>query len=80
MKPAGEQCAESLVFKTDQDAVASLEAAGIPTYDVKTVELMVTASCGSPTSIHYAVSIDAANQTAAEALDWTAVSAEELEG
>lgn len=80
MKPAGEQCAESLVFETEQDARAALEAAGIETYKVKTVELMVTTSCGSATSIHYAVNIDAADLANAEALEWTAVSEEELEG
>lgn len=78
VKPAGEQCAESLDYATEQDAVASLEAAAIETLSAKTVEFMVTSSCGSPTSTHYAVEINAADLATAEALDWRVITLEEL--
>jgi hypothetical protein len=34
------------------------------------MELMVTSSCGSPTSTHYLVLIDVAHQADAEKMGW----------
>ncbi|NJN53404.1 MAG: hypothetical protein HC804_00815 [Anaerolineae bacterium] len=68
--PAGVQCEDPLHYPTEADAVTALEAEGIAVLEAKTMELMVTSSCGSPTSTHYLVLIDAANQANAEAMGW----------
>jgi hypothetical protein len=70
MIAAGTQCEDPLTYPTEQDAVAALEAAGITVYESTTMELMVIASCGSPTSTHYQVLIDADKQAEAEQLGW----------
>ncbi len=69
MRAAGVQC-EDVLYPTEEDAVAALEAAGITVYESATFELMVTAVCGGPTSTHYQVLIDAANQAQAEQMGW----------
>lgn len=69
MIAAGIQCEDAL-YPTEEDAVAALEAAGIPVYESATFELPVTAVCGSPTSTHYQVVIDANNQAEAEQMGW----------
>ncbi|MCL4267116.1 MAG: hypothetical protein KJ069_28310 [Anaerolineae bacterium] len=69
MIAAGVQCEDAL-YPTEQDAVTALEAAGIPVYESATFELPVTAVCGSPTSTHYQVVIDANNQAEAEQMGW----------
>lgn len=69
--PSGEQCAESITYPTEQDAVAALEAAGVEVLESKTMEMMVTTACGSPTSTHYLVLIDQAKMQDAMTLGWT---------
>lgn len=81
--PAGEQCAESLNYENEKEAQASLEAAGIDTYAVKTIDIPVMSVCGGATSTQYLVEIDAANAASAESLGWQALTADEanaLEG
>ncbi len=70
MIAAGTQCEDPLTYPTEQDAVAALEAAGITVHESTTMELMVIASCGSPTSTHYQVLIDADKQAEAEQMGW----------
>ena len=68
--PAGLQCEDALIFPTEEDAISALEEAGIEVVESQTMELMVTSSCGSPTSTHYLALIDMADQTQAEELGW----------
>jgi hypothetical protein len=68
--PAGVQCEDPLVYPAEEDAVAALEEAGIDVIESQTMELMVTSSCGSPTSTHYVALIDMADQAQAEELGW----------
>lgn len=76
--PAGLQC-ETPQYNSEKEAADELEAAGIETLSTRTIEMMVTTSCGSPTSTHYVVEIAAADLAAAEALGWEEIAAEELE-
>jgi len=68
--PAGVQCEDQMVFPTEEDAISTLEEAGIEVIESQTMELMVTSSCGSPTSTHYLALIDVADQAQAEELGW----------
>ncbi len=78
IKAAGEQCAESLDYESEDEAVESLEVADIETQAVQTVDLVVISLCGSPTSTQYAVEINVEDLSAAEALGWTRVPTEEI--
>lgn len=68
--PAGEQCAEALVYPTEQDAVDSLETAGIAVYESQTVNLPVITVCGAPTSTQYLALIDIEKQEDAQEMGW----------
>jgi len=72
VRPVGEQCAdaESSEVSDLQEAVAELAAAGVPVESSGTVDLVVCAACGCPTSTHYRVQIQAANFSRAESLGW----------
>jgi hypothetical protein len=68
--PAGVQCEEPLLYPTQEDAVASLETAGITVHEARTVQLPVITLCGSPTGLQYLVLIDSANLGQAEQMGW----------
>ncbi len=68
----GEQCADESRYEDLVTAVADLTAAGITVYESEVVELIVCSACGCPTSAHFRVSIDAAQLSTAQALEWAA--------
>jgi hypothetical protein len=70
--PVGEQCAEAdgNGYADLQEAVAALEAAGVPVDAAEMTELVVCQACGCPTSAHYRVQISAENLDRATALGW----------
>ena len=72
VRPVGEQCADPEASEVSdlQEAVAELAAAGVPVESSGTVDLLVCAACGCPTSTHYRVQIQATNFSRAESLGW----------
>lgn len=70
IRPAGEQCAESLAYPTADSAVADLEAAGVEILAVEETELVVCEACGCPTSAHYRVLISGEDMPTAFSLGW----------
>lgn len=70
IRPAGEQCAESLAYPTADSAVAQLEEAGVTILAVEEVELVVCEACGCPTSAHYRVLLSGDDLSTAAALGW----------
>jgi hypothetical protein len=74
MRPLGVQCTEASTyeFPTINDAVRSLEDAGIEVFGAEVVGLMVCESCECPTSEHYRVQIGVENLATATQMGWTA--------
>ena len=70
VRPAGEQCAESLAYPSAESATADLEAAGITILAVEETELLVCEACGCPTSAHYRVLVSAEDLPTALSLGW----------
>ncbi len=72
MRPVGIQCEDgtALGYGDLNEAVATLTAAGIRVSDSEMTELMVAASCGSPTSAHFHVQIDVEDLDDALNLGW----------
>ena len=70
--PVGIQCEDesSSKYSSEQNAKAGLTAAGITVHDVSTVELMVCAACGCPTSAHFLAEINQTDLDKALALGW----------
>lgn len=68
--PMGEQCAESIMYPTTQDAAWVLLGEGVAVFDQRTEELMVCTACGCPTSTHFSMLVLATDQAAAEELGW----------
>lgn len=73
-RPLGLQCTEASTyeFPTLNDAVRSLEDAGIEVFGAEVVGLMVCESCECPTSDHYRVQIGVENLATATQMGWTA--------
>lgn len=70
--PAGEQCAETLVFENLDEATTALEQEGILVFEAEEVGRMVCEACGCPTSEHFRVQIDAGDLDRAVSLGWEA--------
>jgi hypothetical protein len=68
--PAGEQCAESLIFESLDEATTDLEEAGIIVFEAEEVGLMVCEACGCPTSQHFRAQIGANDLGRAMDLGW----------
>ncbi|MFN2136352.1 MAG: hypothetical protein ACK2UK_10380 [Candidatus Promineifilaceae bacterium] len=72
LRPVGTQCEEGTEpgYGNLREAQSTLTAASIKVAQAEMTELMVTASCGSPTSAHYRVEIAAEDLDAALSLGW----------
>ena len=72
IRPVGIQCEDgtSLGYGDLRESVATLTAAGIRVVESGMTELMVAASCGSPTSAHFRVQIDAEDLENALSMGW----------
>ena len=70
IRPAGEQCADSLAYPTSDSAVAQLEEAGVTILAVEEIELIVCEACGCPTSAHYRVLLADDDLSTAFTLGW----------
>lgn len=72
LRPVGVQCQEGTAagYGDLREARSTLTAAGVKVADVELVELMVTTSCGSPTSAHYRAQIAVADLQTALSLEW----------
>jgi hypothetical protein len=73
IRPVGIQCEEgtSPGYSDLREATSTLTAAGVAVADSEMTELMVAASCGSPTSAHFRVQIAADDLQTALSMDWT---------
>ena len=73
IRPVGIQCEEGTTpgYGDLRETTSTLTAAGVTVADAKMTELMVTASCGSPTSAHFLVQIAAEDLPTALSMDWT---------
>ncbi len=67
--PAGDQCEEKR-YPDLNAALEPLESAGVEVMAATTVDLIVCAACGCPTSEHYRIQIDPADLDIALALGW----------
>lgn len=67
--PAGSQC-EDKAYPDLASALQPLEEAGVEVRAATTVDLVVCAACGCPTSEHYRVQIDRADLDTALDLGW----------
>ena len=72
IRPVGIQCEDgtALGYGDLRESVATLTAAGLRVVDSEIVELMVTTSCGSPTSAHYRIQINADDMDSALSMGW----------
>ncbi|NKQ36535.1 MAG: hypothetical protein HF973_13070 [Chloroflexi bacterium] len=70
LRPVGIQCESPSDYPDIQAAVADLTAIGVEVNAQETIELVVTTVCGSPTSAHFRVQIDASDLANAELLGW----------
>jgi hypothetical protein len=72
IRPVGIQCEEGTApgYGDLRESVATLTAAGIRVVNSQMTELMVAASCGSPTSAHFLVQIDAEDLDKALSMGW----------
>ncbi len=72
IRPVGIQCEDgtALGYGDLRESAATLTAAGLRVADSEMIELMVTTSCGSPTSAHYRVQINAEDLDSALSLGW----------
>lgn len=76
IRPVGIQCEEGTVpgYADLREATATMTAAGIRVNEAQMTELIVPAVCGSPTSAHFRLQIDAGDLPTAMSLGWTAES------
>lgn len=72
IRPVGTQCEDGTApgYGDLREAVATLTAAGIRVAASEMTELMVAASCGSPTSAHYRVQISGEDLEDALSMGW----------
>ncbi len=72
LRPVGIQCEDGTDpgYRDLAEAVATLTAAGMRVVDSEMTELLVAASCGSPTSAHYRVQIEAEDMETALSMGW----------
>jgi hypothetical protein len=70
IRPAGEQCADSLSYPSSESAVADLEEAGLEILAVEETELLVCEACGCPTSAHFRVLLSGDDVSTAISLGW----------
>lgn len=72
IRPVGVQCEEGTTpgYGDLAEAEATLTAAGIRVADAEMIELIVPTSCGSPTSAHYRLQIEAEDLNSALSLGW----------
>ena len=68
--PAGEQCAETLIYPDLDSAVNTLEEAGVTVVDAEQFEEVVCQACGCPTSQYYRLQIEPESLSKAMALGW----------
>jgi hypothetical protein len=68
--PAGEQCAETLIYPDLDSAVNILEDAGVTVVDSEQFEQVVCQACGCPTSQYYRLQIEPESLSKAMALGW----------
>jgi hypothetical protein len=73
IRPVGIQCEEGTApgYGDLREATSTVTAAGIKVADSEMTELMVTTSCGSPTSAHFRLQIAADDLDAGLSLGWT---------
>lgn len=73
IRPVGIQCEEgtSPGYGDLRETTSTLTAAGVTVAGAEMAELMVAASCGSPTSAHFRVQIAAENLQTALSMGWT---------
>lgn len=72
IRPVGIQCEEGTApgYGDLAEAEATVTAAGIRVVDAEMIELMVPTSCGSPTSAHFRLQIEAEDLDSALSLGW----------
>ena len=72
IRPVGIQCEDgtALGYGDLRESIATLTAAGLRVIDSEIIELMVTTSCGSPTSAHYRIQINADDLDNALSMGW----------
>lgn len=73
IRSVGVQCEEGTApgYGDLREAAATMTAAGVRVKEAQMTEMMVTAVCGSPTSAHFRLQIDANDLQTAESLGWT---------
>jgi len=73
IKPVGTQCEEGTEpgYGDLREATSTMAAAGVKVASAEMTELMVTTSCGSPTSAHYRLQIAADDLETALSMGWT---------
>jgi hypothetical protein len=73
LRPVGIQCEEGTApgYANLREATATMTSAGIRVNEAQMTELMVPAVCGSPTSAHFRLQIDATDLQTAVSLGWT---------
>jgi hypothetical protein len=72
IRPVGIQCEDgtALGYGDLREAAATLTAAGLRVVDSEVIEMMVTTSCGSPTSAHYRIQISSDDLDSALSMGW----------
>lgn len=72
IRPVGIQCEEGTApgYGDLREAQSTLTAAGVKVAEAEMTELMVTTSCGSPTSAHFRVQIAAEDLQTALSMGW----------
>lgn len=72
IRPVGIQCEDGTApgYGDLSEAVATLTAAGLSVLDSEVIEMLVTTSCGSPTSAHYHIQIDVVDLDSALSMGW----------
>ena len=72
IRPVGIQCDDgtTLGYGDLRESVATLTAAGLRVADSEIIEMMVTTSCGSPTSAHYRIQISTDDLDSALSMGW----------
>lgn len=73
IRPVGIQCEEGTApgYGDLRQATSTLTAAGVTVANAEMMDLMVTASCGSPTSAHFRVQIAPEDLQTALSMGWT---------
>ena len=72
IRPVGIQCEDGTAvgYGDLRESIATLTAAGLRVVDSEIIELMVITSCGSPTSAHYRIQINADDLDSALSMGW----------